>query len=80
METKSDKVRRLVQEGELKQALNIARTFKLGFTKTQRDTLNRGYECLVNPHFYKSLGYDLDACTAEAYQLVESVYKMEEVC
>lgn len=77
METKSDKVRRLVAAGELKQALCLTRSFRLGFTKQQRDVLNRGYECLVNPQFYKSLGYDLEACTQEAYKIVVEYYTEE---
>ncbi len=77
METKSDKVRKLVAQGEHKKALNLVRGFRLGFTKQERDVLNRGYECLVNPNFYKALGYDLEACTNEAYELMVRVYATE---
>lgn len=77
METKSDKVRKLVAEGKLKEALNLVRGFKLGFSKKERDLLNRGYECILNPNFYKALGYDVEKCTAEAYELMVSVYSEE---
>ena len=60
MERKSDKVRRLVADGDFKGALRIAKDFRLGITKEQSSTMTRAYECMVHGRFYKQLGYDLD--------------------
>ena len=58
MESKSDKVRRLVAAGQFKDALRIAKGFRLGITKEDSTAMQRGYECLVHPDFYKGLGYN----------------------
>lgn len=60
MERKSDRVRRLVAEGEYKDALRIAKDFRLGISRYESDLIKRGYECLVHPEFYKSIGVDVD--------------------
>lgn len=46
MERKSDKVRRLVADGDFKGALRIAKDFRLGITKEQSSTMTRAYECI----------------------------------
>lgn len=43
MERKSDKVRRLVADGDFKGALRIAKDFRLGITKEQSSTMTRAY-------------------------------------
>ena len=48
MERKSDKVRRLVADGDFKGALRIAKDFRLGITKEQSSTMTRAYECMVH--------------------------------
>lgn len=45
-------------QGDIKKALQIAKTFRIGLTKQDRDALVRGYECMVHPEFYKMLGKD----------------------
>lgn len=60
MERKSDRVRRLVAEGEFKEALRIAKDFRLGISRVDSDLIKRGYEALVHPEFYKSIGVDVD--------------------
>ena len=61
LERKSDKVRRLVAEGEYKAALRIAKDFHLGISRDDSDAMKRGYECMVWPGFYKSIGKDIPA-------------------
>lgn len=56
MEKKTEKVRRLVAEGDLKGALSIAKGFRLGISKADSDDMRRGYEAMWNPTFYQSLG------------------------
>ena len=60
MERKTDRVRRLVAEGEYKEALRIAKDFHLGISKYESDLMKRGYECIVHPEFYSSIGVDVD--------------------
>ena len=58
MERKSDRVRRLVSAGQYKDALRIAKDFRLGISKADSADMRRGYECLVHPAFYQSIGRD----------------------
>ena len=72
MERKSDKVRRLVADGDFKGALRIAKDFRLGITKA------RAYECMVHGRFYKQLGYDLDEKIAEGVKILVGLYGRSE--
>ncbi len=56
--TKTEKARALFRGGDIKGALRIAKSFRLGLTKEESDAITRGYECLVYPEFYTSLGKD----------------------
>lgn len=56
MERKSDKVRRLVQEGEYNKALSIAKKFVLGITEQEQKEMVRAHECMEYPEFYKQIG------------------------
>lgn len=53
---KTDQVRSLVRQGRYKDALRIAKGFRLGITREQSDTMVRAYECMVHPDFYRSIG------------------------
>lgn len=57
-EKKSDVVRRLVRERDYRSALRIAKDFRLGIGKEDRDAMRLAYECMVNPGFYRQLGRD----------------------
>lgn len=72
-ERKSDKVRRLVAEGRYKEALRIAKDFHLGISKEDSDTMKRGYECMVWPDFYRSIGKDV---TVEARKGMDTVMRL----
>jgi len=75
MERKSDTVKRLVSEGDYKNALRIAKEFRLGITKEDSDTMKRGYECMAtSPSFYKSLGFDVDACVKAGIETLVRLY------
>lgn len=47
-------------EGDLKNALRIAKDFRLGISDEDRSTMTVGYEMLVDPKFYVSLKLDPD--------------------
>lgn len=74
MERKSDAVRRLVQSGDFKAALRIAKDFRLGISKDQSDAMRLAYECMVHGRFYKSLGYDLDEKVMEGLKILKELY------
>ncbi len=74
MVKKSDIVRAAVASGNLKEAVRIAKDFRIGISPEQRSTMARAYECIVHERFYKSLGEDTDARIAEGVSLVTKLY------
>lgn len=59
METKTSKATSLLRAGNLKEALLIFRTFRIGFTKEEHRTLQIASESLSgNSLFYQQLGID----------------------
>lgn len=59
METKISKATSLLRSENLKEALSIFRTFRIGFTKEKRRTLQIASESLAgNASFYQQLGID----------------------
>lgn len=61
-QTKTATAKQLLHSGDLRGALAIFRTFRIGFTKAERRTLEIASDSL-NGHgqFYRSLGIDTDA-------------------
>lgn len=74
MERKSDRVRRLVSEGNYKEALRIAKDFHLGISKEQSDSMKLGYECMTNPRFYRSIGFDINITVRKGIETITSLY------
>lgn len=73
-EQKSAIVRRLVAAGEYKKALSIAKDFRLGITKEQSEDMRRGYEAIVHPRFYRSIGLDTAALARKGVEVVIKLY------
>ncbi len=78
MERKSDKVRRLVSDGDYKSALRIAKGFRLGITKEQSSAMTLAYECMVHGRFYTQLGYDLKQKIEEGVKILVGIYGRSE--
>ena len=74
MERPSDKVRRFVAAGQYKDALKIAKDFRLGISKSDSECMKRGYECIVHPRFYESLGFDLNTEINKAIDTICRLY------
>lgn len=72
--SKSQQARDAFKTGDVKNALKIASTFKIGVTRKQKAILSRGYEVLVNPSFYKQLGYVPEECVANASTLFVELF------
>lgn len=73
-ERKSDAVRRMVAAGEYKNALKIAKGFRLGITKEDSVDMQRGYECLTHPAFFQSIGMNPAQIAQKAIATVTRLY------
>ena len=64
----SQRARDCVKAGDLKGALKIVSGWRPSkvVSKEQLKVMSLGYECLVRPDFYRSLGRDVDLCVSEA--------------
>lgn len=74
MERKSDKVRRLVAAGDYKEALRIAKGFKLGISEEDSDDMVRGFESMAFPRFYHSIGMDPSALIQKGIETLKRLY------
>ncbi len=74
MERKSDAVRRLVSEHKYKEALRIAKEFRLGICKDDSESMKLGYECILYPDFYRQLGKDTDRIVQKGVETVIRLY------
>ena len=77
-ERKTEKVRRLVAAGAYKEALNIAKDFRLGIADEDRDDMRRGYECIVHPRFYQSLGMNTRQIAEKGVETVKRLYGTQQ--
>lgn len=78
MERKSDKVRRLVAEGNYKEALAIAKGFRLSIQRDDWRQMTKAYECMVHKDFYLSLGNDLEKEIANGIRILIHYYGGEK--
>ena len=74
MVKKTDIVRAAVSAGNFKEALRIAKDYRINITKEQRSTMARAYECIVHPDFYQQIGTDIPAAIEVGVSLVQSLY------
>ena len=70
---KTDQVKMLIANGDYKSALRIAKGFRINVTAAQRDKMTRGYECIVNPRFYKSIGTDVEKAIADSIAVLNQI-------
>ena len=79
MRTKTEKAISLFQSGCLKEALAIFRTFRIGFTKEERRTLQIASESLTgNGDFYQQIGIDTDFMISESIEIITEKYLNNE--
>ncbi len=74
-QTKTEKAIQLLSAGELKRALAIFRTFRIGFTNDERRTMEIASDSL-NGHsgFYSGLGIDTEAEIVKCRQILHQKY------
>lgn len=70
---KTETVRNCIGAGDWKQALRIAKDFRIGVTREQRSVMARAYECIVHPSFYVSIGKNLEECIEAGIQVLQEV-------
>ena len=78
MERKSDKVRRMVAEGDFKSALAIAKGFRIGIRSEDWKQMTRAHECLTFPAFYSSIGMDPKAEIEKGIEIINRLYGRKE--
>lgn len=76
--TKSDRVRQLVASGQYKDALKIAKDFRLGITKEQSGAMRLAYECMIYGRFYKELGYNIPQKIENGVDVLKKLYGEKE--
>lgn len=75
MQTKTDKAVQLFKSGNIKEAFAIFRTFRIGFTKDERRTLQIASEALNGMgKFYNDLGIDVSLEMSKAKEIVINKY------
>ena len=74
MTKKTDIVREAIKTGDFKKALKIAKDFRIGITKEQREKMARAYECIVHPDFYRQIGVDIMGSIELGKQTVALLY------
>lgn len=78
METKNAMVRRLVKNKSYKQALSICKDWRGGIAPEDTDILRRGYECMVHPRLYRSMGVNVEKCIEDCIEVLERLYGGKE--
>lgn len=71
---KTEQVRILVRERRYKEALRIAKGFRLGITAEQSRRMVRAYECMVHSDFYRSIGKDIQVCIDGGVAVLNEVF------
>jgi hypothetical protein len=73
METKTDKAKMLYASGDLKGALGIYRTFRLGFSTEEKRVIEIAYESLTGKeNFYRELGIDTSTMIVKAEEIINA--------
>jgi len=72
-DTKTSKAVALWKSGSKREAIAIFHTFKLGFTKEEKELIKICHEMHTHS-FYESLGYDKEDIKLKVYSIIESKY------
>lgn len=73
--TKVDKVKSLLAAGAFQKALTIVKTFRIGFTKEEKRSIEIAYESLLGrDKFYQSIGIETNKEIEKARQILSDKY------
>lgn len=74
METKTNKARTLLNSGNIVEAMQIVKTFKIGVTKEERRTIQIAYETMTgNERFYRQLQLDTEQIKEKAILTIKKI-------
>lgn len=77
MKSKTVTALHLMREGKVKEALAIFRTFRIGFSKDERRTIQIASEAMNGmAKFYIGLGYNVEQFKTEAIDIVNKKYDL----
>ena len=80
METKTSKAVALLKDGRMREALAVFRTFRMGFSREERRTIQIASETLNGSgKFYKSLGINTDSILEEASRILAKKYLQSSI-
>lgn len=69
--TKVDKVKSLLAAGAFQKALTIVKTFRIGFSKEEKRSIEIAHEVLTgNERFYQALGIDTEREIRNAHKIL----------
>lgn len=71
---KSELVRELVNKGDIKAALRIAKDFRLGLTEDQSKKMKSAYECMLYPRFYEQIGKNIASEIEQGTAVLQALY------
>lgn len=75
LETKTQKAIGLLNSGDVKGALRIFRTFRIGFSKEEKRIIGIACECMCgSTDFYSSIGVDCEKIVKDAVIIVNEKY------
>ena len=72
MITKTQRLIGLMAAGDWPKALSLANSFR--WLGPYRDTIRRAHECRVHPRFYRGVGCDPEAATANGIAVLKRLY------
>jgi hypothetical protein len=72
LKTKTQQAKDLLDAGNTKEGLRILSTFTMGLDRQEQAIIKRGYECLVRPDFYRSLGFYPAECVERAVAIARN--------
>lgn len=72
--TKTAQVLKYMEAGDYRQALKIARTFRIGVPREDQKLLARAYESYGNGYFYAQMKFDPEECKRQGIELLHRMY------
>lgn len=76
-DTKTHKALSLFKKGLIKESLAIFKTFRIGFTREEKRTLEIASDCLNGRSlFYQQIGVDIEKTISSSKSIIQSKYSL----
>ena len=77
MVTKTSQAVKMFNQGLLKEALSLFKTFRIGFTKEEKRILEIASDCLNGrSSFYKQIGVDTEKAVSDSQLIIKAKYNL----